>query len=136
MTNTVTPFKDQAADQASTVGEKLSDTATLVKDKVMDLGRDAVNRIDSNRDAAASGLDKAASALHANAGSLPGGDKVSGMAHDAAESLTTTAEYVREHDVNRMMADVTTLVKNNPGPSLVAAAVVGFLVGRAFSSND
>jgi hypothetical protein len=35
-----------------------------------------------------------------------------------------------------MAADVEQLVKNNPGPSLVAAAVVGFLVGRAFSHND
>ena len=35
-----------------------------------------------------------------------------------------------------MMADVETLVKKNPGPALMAAAVVGFLVGRAFSGND
>jgi hypothetical protein len=35
-----------------------------------------------------------------------------------------------------MMADVETLVKNNPGRSLLAAGVIGFLVGRAFSSND
>jgi hypothetical protein len=35
-----------------------------------------------------------------------------------------------------MMADVETLVKNNPGPALMAAAVVGFLVGRAFSGHD
>jgi hypothetical protein len=34
------------------------------------------------------------------------------------------------------MANVETLVKNNPGPSLLAAAVIGFLAGRAFSSND
>jgi hypothetical protein len=35
-----------------------------------------------------------------------------------------------------MMADVETLVKNNPGRSLLAAGVIGFLVGRAFSNND
>jgi hypothetical protein len=34
------------------------------------------------------------------------------------------------------MADVETLVKNNPGPSLLGAAVIGFLAGRAFSNND
>jgi len=28
------------------------------------------------------------------------------------------------------------MVKNNPGPSLMVAAVIGFLVGRAFTSND
>ena len=40
------------------------------------------------------------------------------------------------HDMNRMMADVESLVRNNPGPALAAAAFVGFLVGRAMSNND
>jgi ElaB/YqjD/DUF883 family membrane-anchored ribosome-binding protein len=129
-------FSNPLADEPSTVGEKLSDTAAQVKDKVSDLGRTAVNTIDENRDAAASGLEKAASALHEKAESLPGGEKVSSLAHGAAEKLNSTAGYVREHNVNRMMADVETLVKNNPGPSILAAAVIGFLAGRAFSSND
>jgi hypothetical protein len=34
-----------------------------------------------------------------------------------------------------MMGDVETLVKNNPGPSLLAAALFGFLVGRAVSHD-
>jgi ElaB/YqjD/DUF883 family membrane-anchored ribosome-binding protein len=136
MPNKTTSFGDPLGDQPSTVGGKLSDAATQVKDKVSDLGRTAADTIDENRGAAASGLDKAASALHENAESLPGGEKVSGLAHATAETLSSTADYVRDHDVNRMMADVETLVKNNPGPSLLAAAAIGFLVGRAFSSND
>jgi ElaB/YqjD/DUF883 family membrane-anchored ribosome-binding protein len=129
-------FSDHLGDEASTVGEKLSDTAGQVKDKVSDLGRSAANKIDENREAAAGGLKKAASALHGNAESLPGGEKVSGLAHAAADKLSSTADYVREHDVSRMMADVERLVKNNPGPSLLAAAVIGFLAGRAFSSSS
>ena len=136
MTNKATTFMDTVADEASTLGEKLSDTAAQVKDKVSDFGRAAANRIDENRDAAASGLHKAATALRENAASLPGGEMVSGLAHDAAGKLRSTAGYVREHDVNSMLADVKTLVKNNPGPSLIAAAVIGFLVGRAVSSDD
>ena len=46
-----------------------------------------------------------------------------------------TADYVREHDVDRMLKDLETLVKNNPGPALVAAAFVGFLAGRALSNR-
>jgi len=136
MPNQTTSFRDPVADEPATIGEKLSDTAAQVKDKVSDLGRTAADKIDENRDAAAGGLDKAASALHEKAESLPGGEKVSGLAHATAEKLSSTADYVREHDVKRMMADVETLVKNNPGPSLLAAVAVGFLVARAFSSND
>jgi ElaB/YqjD/DUF883 family membrane-anchored ribosome-binding protein len=57
------------------------------------------------------------------------------FAHAAADRLTTTADYVRQHDVSRMMSDVETVVKNNPGPSLLAAAVFGFFVGRALSHD-
>ena len=122
-------------EEAASVGGKLSETAMQVKDKLTDFGRTATSKIDENRDAAASGLQKAASALHDRAENLPGVDTVSNLAHDAANKLTATADYVREHDANRMMADVETLVKNNPGPSLLAAVVVGFLAGRAFSNN-
>ena len=137
MPNNATSFsRKSVTNEPSSVAEKLSDTATQVTDKVADLGRAAANKIDENRDAAAGGLDKAASALHQKAEDLPGGEKVTSLAHATADKLSSTAGYVRNHDVNGMMADVETLVKNNPGPSLLAAAVVGFLVGRAFSSND
>ncbi len=122
--------------QSPGVTEKVSDMASQVKDKVSDLSRTAVDTIDDNRASAASGLESAANALHDKAESLPGGEKVTSLAHSAADKLTSTAEYVREHDVKSMMADVEQLVKNNPGPSLLAAAVIGFLVGRAFTSND
>ena len=135
MPNKPTAFGATVVNDPS-LGEKLSDTATQVKDKVSDLGRTAADNLDENRDAAAGSLNKAATALHEKAESLPGGEKVTNLAHATAEKLSSTADYVREHDVNRMMADVKTLVKNNPGPSLIAAAVIGFLVGRAFSSND
>ncbi len=129
-------FSNPAEGAASSVSDKLSDTATQVKEKVSDLGRTAADKIDDNRDSAATGLEKAASALHEKAETLPGGEKVTSLAHATAEKLSSTADYVREHDVNRMMLDVETLVKNNPGPSLLVAAVIGFLVARAFSSND
>ena len=118
------------------LGEKLSDAATQVKDKVSDMGRAAAEKIDDNREAAAGGLDRAAETLHENAESLPGGEKIANLAHTTADKLTSTAEYVRERDVSGMMSDVEALVKKNPGPALIAAAVVGFLVGRAFSSSD
>ena len=125
---------DQSGDEQS-LGEKLSDTAGQVKDKVAVFGRNAADKVDENRGAAATGLDKAASALHDKAESLPGGEKVTSLAHAAADRMTSTADYVREHDVDGMMKDVESLVKNNPGRSLLAAAIVGFLLGRTFSRD-
>jgi ElaB/YqjD/DUF883 family membrane-anchored ribosome-binding protein len=116
---------DAAETTVSKVTDKVSETATQVKD-----------RVDANRTVAAQGLEHAASTIREKADSLPGGETVTDLAHTAADKLTATAGYVRDTDVNTMMADVETLVKNNPGPALMAAAVVGFLVGRAFSGND
>jgi ElaB/YqjD/DUF883 family membrane-anchored ribosome-binding protein len=129
-------FIDPMTSPSTTVGDKLSNTAGQVKEKVSEIGTAAKDKIDENRGSAASGLEKAASTLHEKADGLPGGEKISSLAHATADKLSNTAEYVRDHDVNRMMSDVEELVKNNPGPSLLAAAVIGFLVGRAFTSND
>jgi ElaB/YqjD/DUF883 family membrane-anchored ribosome-binding protein len=97
------------------------------------MGRAAAEKIDENRSAAAGGLDSAASALHQKADKLPGGESVKGAAHTAADALSSTADYVRENDLKSMLADVQKLVKNNPGPALLTAAVLGFLVARTFS---
>jgi ElaB/YqjD/DUF883 family membrane-anchored ribosome-binding protein len=50
--------------------------------------------------------------------------------------MEATARYVREHDVQDMMADLENLVRRHPGQSLIAAATVGFLLGRAFKDTD
>ena len=135
-TNSPTDKVSSSTLPTSDVGDQISDVASQAKEKAADLGRSAARKIDEQRDTAASGLESAASTLHASADRLPGGEKVTSLAHTTADTLTSTADYVREHDVNSMMADVERFVRNNPGPSLLAAAVVGFLVGRTFSSND
>ena len=131
-----TTFPDRIADETSTLGDKISDTATQVKQKASDLGHMAADKIDDNREAAATGLDRVASAIHENADGLPGGEKVTSLAHATADKVSSTADYVRQHNVNRMMADVQTMVKNNPGPALLVAAALGFLVARAFSRGN
>jgi ElaB/YqjD/DUF883 family membrane-anchored ribosome-binding protein len=126
-----------ATDTVSATGEQQSSgVASQAKDKVSGLGRAAADKIDDNRDGVAGGLETAAATLHEKAESLPGGEKISDIAHSAADKLSTTANYVRGHDVNSMMADVQELVKKNPGPALLVSAALGFLVARAFSSRD
>jgi ElaB/YqjD/DUF883 family membrane-anchored ribosome-binding protein len=118
------------------VGDAADTTVSKVTDKVTETAAQVKDKVDANRNVAAQGLEQAASTIRDKADSLPGGETVTDLAHTAADKLTATAGYVRDTDVNTMMADVETLVKKNPGPALMAAAVVGFLVGRAFSGND
>jgi len=123
-------------DAASRVGDQISDAASTAKNAVSEFGRTAVNTADENRATAARKLDTVASTIREKADSLGVGETVGAYARSAADSLSSTADYVRENNVSRMMADLERVVKNNPGPSLLAAAAVGFLVGRAFSSRD
>jgi hypothetical protein len=125
-----------ATDTASAAGEKISGVASQAKDSASGLGRAAADTIDNNRGKVAGGLETAASTLHEKAESLPGGEKITDFAHSAADKLSTTADYVRQHDVNSMMTDVQEMVKKNPGPALLLSAVLSFLVARAFSSRD
>jgi ElaB/YqjD/DUF883 family membrane-anchored ribosome-binding protein len=124
------------ANKGTTVGNPADTTVSKVTDKMSETASHVKDTVDAKRNVAAQGLEQAASTIHDKAHSLPGGDTVTDLAHTAADKLSATAGYVRDTDVNTMMSDVETLVKNNPGPALMAAAVVGFLVGRAFSGND
>jgi ElaB/YqjD/DUF883 family membrane-anchored ribosome-binding protein len=126
---------DVVTDTFESVRDDFSTRAGEVKSKVSDMARTAADSIDQTRSAAARGLDTAASAIHDQADRLPGGDRVSGFAHSAADGLSGTADYVRKNDLNRVRGDVEALVKNNPGPALLAAAAVGFLIGRAIARD-
>ena len=99
------------------------------------MGQAAAEGIDENRSGAADSLSSAASAVRDKADSLPGGATVRGAARGAAKVLSSSADYVRDTDVKSMLADAKSLIKNNPGPALLTAAVLGFLVARKFSRN-
>jgi ElaB/YqjD/DUF883 family membrane-anchored ribosome-binding protein len=114
---------------------KIGDVASRVQDKAADLGhraseigQKAVGAIDAQRGAAASGLDSAAEGLHANASKLP--SSVSPYAHQAANKLGDTADYVRGNRVQDMVSDLGKFVKANPTQAIVGALVIGFFAGR------
>jgi len=124
---------DEATNVARKAKESLADTAKTVKDKTQEFVRDAMNKIEENRVSAAGALHNAASTLHQKADRLP---NTPDMAHSAADKVDAVANYLQGHDTKQMMADVETVVRRNPGPSLLVAGALGFLIGRAFRSNN
>lgn len=112
-----------------------TDALGVSKGKAAEMGQKVADTIDQNRGAAASGMESAASMLRERADTLPGGEKVANAAHATANAVGAAADYVRENDLKTMMADVQQLVKNNPGPALLTAAALGFLIARTFSRD-
>ncbi len=115
--------------------DKVTDAVEQTKSKLTEFGTAAAGKFDQNRGAAASGLEGAAATLHQRADQLPGGEKVTNLAHSAADRLNATAGYVRQNDLNSMRSDVEDLVKKNPGPSLLVAAALGFFIGRSLKGS-
>ena len=104
-------------------------TYSTLKAKVQDVGARATQRADQARVGAAAGLDTVASTLHDR------GDRVASAAHSAADAVSSGAEYLRAHDVETMMGDLMEVIRRNPGPSLLGAAAIGFILGRALSRD-
>lgn len=103
--------------------------AAGLKAKAQDVGARAAQRADQARVGAASGLESVASTLHTK------GDRVASAAHSAADAVSYGAEYLRENDVQAMLSDLMEVIRRNPGPSLIGAAALGFLLGRALSRD-
>ena len=135
MPNKPTTGDNSLAADVRTAARDITEGAWNAAGAMADAGRDAAATLDDSRSMAADGLDAAASALHGNVTNLPGGETVRNVARAAADRLGSGAEYVRTHDAKRMMADVESFVKNNPGPALAVAAAFGFLIGRALSRD-
>ena len=133
MPNKTTHENDATAADVRTAARGVTEGARSAATSMTDAARDAAATIDESRSTAADGLDAAASALHDRAADLPGGETVRNVAHATADRLGSGAEYVRTHDTTRMMADVESFVKSNPGPALAVAAAFGFILGRALA---
>ncbi len=106
-----------------------AESANRPKEKVEEFGRTVQNKIDNARVPAAQKLEQAAWALHQKADKLPGGDKVTDLAHSTAAGMEATARYVRQHDTRGMIEDASGAVRKRPAQSLLVAAALGFLVG-------
>ena len=135
MSNKTTLGSHSEAADIRTATRDMTQGARSVATSMTDAARDAAATIDESRSTAADGLDAAASALHDRAAELPGGETVRNVARATADRLGSSAEYVRTHDAKRMMADLESFVKSNPGPALAVAATFGFLLGRALSRD-
>lgn len=100
-----------------------------LKSKAQDAAARASQRADQARAGAASGLDSVASQLHEK------GERVASAAHSAADAVSHGAEYLRANDLQTMLSDLMDVIRRNPGPALVGAAALGFLLGRALGRD-
>ena len=115
---------------AARMKRNLKDKAQDAKESLNDLGRKTADRIDDSREPTANALAWTATSLHSRT------DKMSQLAHSAADRIQVGANYLRERDVERIVEDVRGMVKKYPGRSLAVAAILGFLIARGLRRSD
>jgi ElaB/YqjD/DUF883 family membrane-anchored ribosome-binding protein len=136
MPNRYSSSESPSQNVGATMGERVVSRANEATESISDAVSAATDKVNEGRETAADRLEGAASTVHERADQLPGGPTVKEFAHAAADRLSSTADYVRTHDATRMMADIESVVKKNPGPALVVAAAFGFILGQALSRNE
>jgi ElaB/YqjD/DUF883 family membrane-anchored ribosome-binding protein len=77
----------------------------------------------------------AASTFREKAEQYLGGGRVQEFADAASQRVNATTDYLRNAGATRMRDDVEQLVRKNPGPAMLVAVTVGFLIGRTLNRN-
>lgn len=79
-------------------------------------------------------IGRTANRLHQKADEYEG--KVNRAINSAADALDSTGKYLHDFDGREAMSELTSIARKHPGKSLLAAVVLGFVVGRSFSRSD
>lgn len=138
--NAKTPAADieQATEELRQYGEETREHAERLARDAKETANDTASQVRERVvEATEQGLEKAAQSVHtaaeavrervAGRGGLPetAGEKV-------AERMERTATYMREHDTGTILSDAVQYVREHPKRSIIAAVVVGFILGRIF----
>lgn len=125
-------FENDVTELPTDARSIVADGVQAVREKGAEVGRRAALQVDASRAAVASGLQSAADGIHGSADAVTRvGTTMGGMAHGAADTLASTARYVREHKTSQMFAQVEDLVRVHPGKSMLVAVAIGYIAGRA-----
>jgi hypothetical protein len=135
ITETFSTVPNAPSDLRPNVTEQLADAAAKGKSRAPNEERSTAGRVEGMRDGIADSFDGAATSAHARAQSVPGGPRGRRAAQAAANTLAHTADYLRKSDAASVMADAKRLVKDNPGIAMLGAAIIGFVLARAWSRD-
>jgi ElaB/YqjD/DUF883 family membrane-anchored ribosome-binding protein len=129
-------FADKAKDTLGDAKEKAKSGLSSAKDKATELKSTLADKLE----AGANKLRSQQSGTGAYAGATGGGSasvsadsgQLGQLSDKLASGMQGTADFLRNADMDQMKASVEKQVKENPGRSLLIAAGIGYLLGKAF----
>jgi hypothetical protein len=128
------------------LGEQARDAANTAKDRLSDAGSTVRDRAGQAKNTLADALEAGAERLRGRGGSqqLAGstgygegsmttdGGRVGELGQRVAGGLQSSADWLREADIDGLRHGVERQVRDNPGRTLMIAVGLGYLLGKAF----
>ena len=136
-------------DQSGSLTDRARDIAGSAQDKLADVSSTVRERAGNLKDSLAGALESGADKLRARGGStqdqsgqlagatgsssvaLEADSRVAQVSNRVAGGMEATADWLREADLDGMRASIEQQVKEHPGRTLLIAAGLGYLLGKA-----
>jgi ElaB/YqjD/DUF883 family membrane-anchored ribosome-binding protein len=125
---------DRVRDIGGATQEQLADVGSTVRDRAGNLKASVANALDSGADKLRhrGGAQDAQLATATNTGVATVGDgRIAQMSDKVAGKMEATAGWLRDADVDGLKSGIETQVKDHPGRTLLIAAGLGYLLGKA-----
>ncbi|HWE42328.1 MAG TPA: hypothetical protein VG432_07480, partial [Gemmatimonadaceae bacterium] len=128
-------FADKARDSLSGAKDKAKSGLAGAKDKATELKATLADKLEAGANKLRS--QQAGTGAYAGAGTgSPSVAAENGQLGQLTDKLATgmqgTADFIRNADLDQMKSGIEKQVKENPGRSLLIAAGLGYLLGKAF----
>ena len=129
-------LKDRAKGAIGSANERLADVGSTVREKA-----------GSMKNKLASALESGAERLRGNSGgslagattagstAIEGDGRLSQVSERVAGGMDATADWLRDADIDGIKTGIERQVKEHPGRTLLIAAGLGYLIGRAFRGD-
>lgn len=129
---------DKAKDIAGNAQDKLADVGSTVRDKAAGAKDSLADMLESGADRLRqrAGSGQLAGAAGTGSVDVDGNSRVSQLSGKLASGMDATAGWLRDADLDQLRSSVERQVREHPGRTLLIAAGLGYLIGKAFRSND
>jgi ElaB/YqjD/DUF883 family membrane-anchored ribosome-binding protein len=132
--------------QSGSITDRARDIAGNAQEKLADVGSTVRERAGSAKDSLADALESGADKLRARGGNASGqlagstgssslalenDGRVAQVTNKVAGGMDATADWLRQADLDGLRASVEEQVKEHPGRTLLIAAGLGYLLGKA-----
>jgi len=132
-------FTDRARDIAGSAQDKLADVGSTVRDRAGNLKNSLADALDSGanrlRQRGTGTQSDLAGASTSGSVAIENDGRMAQVNNKVASGMESTADWLRDADIDGLRTGLERQVKEHPGRTLLIAAGLGYLIGKAFRNN-